>query len=81
MDIVQFLTVSIIMSQPKLDLISARWKAEFRDDIKFREGVVLLERVQKALDEGQIKDYFVLYCSDDPDVVHTVTMVPLDANS
>ena len=81
MDIVQFLTVSIIMSQPKLDLIAARMKAEFRNDLKFRSGVKLLERAQNAVDTGQFKDYFVWYCSDDPDVVDTITMVPLDANS
>ena len=59
----------------KFDLIVTREKAKYRNDIKFRAGVELLEMAEKALSEGQFADYFVWYCSDDPDVVYSITFI------
>ena len=57
-----------------LHLYAAREKAKFRNDVKFRSGLEMLERAERAKASGQIKDYSVLYCADDLDVVDTVLL-------
>lgn len=54
------------------DLEIAERRLQWRTDLKFRSGVELLRRVEKAKQSGQIKGYTVLYCNDDPAVVDSV---------
>ena len=55
-----------------IDIMAARELSKFRCDVKFRAGLEQLERAEKAVADGYLESYSVVYCEDDPAVVHTV---------
>ena len=57
----------------RLDLVAAELRAQSRSDAKFIAGLDMLRLAEKMREAGKVKDYFVVYCFEDPEVVDHIT--------